>query len=80
MTERVRLKAGDPCQKCEHGILEQRSHRFSSERGPNLPMTAFVDNQKARVRATHEGAAHSTRDIDKTLDAARAAMRIVARR
>ena len=32
-----RLKQDDPCPKCKIGYLEQRQHRFSSDRGPNLP-------------------------------------------
>ena len=31
------LKDNGPCPKCELGLLEQRRHRFSSDRGPNLP-------------------------------------------
>lgn len=35
----AKLKEGDPCPhpECGHGYMEARSHRFSTERGPNLP-------------------------------------------
>ena len=31
------LHQDDPCPKCKVGFLERVSHRFSSDRGPNLP-------------------------------------------
>lgn len=34
---KAKLKQDDPCPKCKYGFLEQVSHRFSSDRGPNLP-------------------------------------------
>ena len=34
---KAKLKQDDPCPKCKVGFLEQVSHRFSSDRGPNLP-------------------------------------------
>jgi hypothetical protein len=37
LTEKVRLEAGESCPHCMGGILEKRQHRFSSDRGPNLP-------------------------------------------
>ena len=39
LSERVayELEDGAPCPKCLGGVLEKRSHRFSTERGPNLP-------------------------------------------
>ena len=36
-TETTELKAGEQCPLCFVGVLEQRQHRFSTERGPNLP-------------------------------------------
>jgi hypothetical protein len=31
-----KVKQDDPCPKCKDGHMEQRRHRFSSDRGPNL--------------------------------------------
>ena len=31
------LQQDDPCPKCKVGFLERISHRFSSDRGPNMP-------------------------------------------
>ena len=31
------LQQDDPCPKCKTGFLEHRRHRFSSDRGPNMP-------------------------------------------
>lgn len=33
----VALKQDDPCPKCGQGYMERHRHRFSSDRGPNLP-------------------------------------------
>lgn len=33
----TKLRDGDCCPKCKVGFLEHYSHRFSTERGPNLP-------------------------------------------
>lgn len=33
----AKLKQDDPCPKCKAGYMEHRQHRFSTERGPNLP-------------------------------------------
>jgi hypothetical protein len=35
--EYVNLKQDDPCPKCKVGFMEHHQHRFSTERGPNLP-------------------------------------------
>ena len=34
---KAKLMEGDQCPKCERGWIQQRTHRFSTERGPNLP-------------------------------------------
>lgn len=36
-TETAKLKAGDPCPGCGPGELQQHRHRFSTDRGPNVP-------------------------------------------
>ena len=36
-TDRVVLQEDDVCPKCAEGFLEWHSHRFSTERGPNIP-------------------------------------------
>ena len=33
----ARLKQDDRCPKCGEGFMETHRHRFSSDRGPNLP-------------------------------------------
>jgi hypothetical protein len=33
----TKLKQDDQCPKCRAGWMEQHRHRFSSDRGPNLP-------------------------------------------
>ena len=33
----TKLKQDDHCPKCELGYMEAHRHRFSTERGPNLP-------------------------------------------
>ena len=42
-TETAKLMEGDPCPKCDHGWIQQRTHRFSTERGPNLPDADWLE-------------------------------------
>jgi len=41
--ERVSLKPDDPCPKCDVGFVELHRHRFSTERGPNLPDCSWLE-------------------------------------
>jgi hypothetical protein len=36
-TDTAKYRVDDYCPKCMAGILERRSHRFSTDRGPNVP-------------------------------------------
>ena len=37
------LRDGDNCPSCYTGILEHRQHRFSTDRGPNLPDADWLE-------------------------------------
>lgn len=42
-TEVVKLMQDDLCPKCNHGYLDKRHHRFSSDRAPNIPDCSWVE-------------------------------------